>query len=103
MGLTSGRRRELIALGNRIKANVIIRADELSDATIDHVRQAFGDKELIKIRISTSDRQQCLLAAEQLAERVPCELVQRIGRVALLYRTEDKTPDTDTTPPPRDT
>jgi len=86
MGLSSAERRALTAQGNRLKARVIIRADELSDATVAHVRQAFGDKELIKVRISTDDRAQCLQTAQELAERIPCELVQRVGRVALLYR-----------------
>ncbi len=97
MGLSSGRRRELSAKGNRLKAHVIVRADELSDATLAHVRQAFGTKELIKIRISTDDRQQCLLTAQELAERIPCELVQRIGRVALLYRPAAQADDTHNT------
>ena len=69
MGLGSGERRALAAKGNRLKAHVIIRADELSDATVAHVRRAFGDRELIKVRISTDDRQQCLLAAQELAAR----------------------------------
>ena len=56
MGLSSGERRALAAKGNRLKAHVIIRANELSDATVAHVRQAFGDQELIKVRISTDDR-----------------------------------------------
>jgi RNA-binding protein len=86
MPLSSAQRRVLAARGNRLKARVIIRADELSDATVTHVRQAFGQGELLKIRISTDDRAACDRAALQLGERVPCEVVQRLGRVVLLYR-----------------
>ncbi len=86
MPLSSGERRALAAQGNRLKAHVIIRADELSETTVAHVRQAFGQNELIKIRLSTDDRQECARAAEELAQRIPCELVQRVGRVVLLYR-----------------
>ena len=93
MGLSSAERRALAAKGNRLKARVTIRAAELSDATVAHVRQAFGDKELIKVRISTDDRQQCLRAAQELADRIPCELVQRVGRVALFYRPADEADD----------
>jgi RNA-binding protein len=88
MPLSSRERRALAARGNRLKASVIIRADELSDATVAHVRNAFGEKELLKIRINTDDREECSRVAVELAARVPCELVQRIGRVALLYRSE---------------
>jgi RNA-binding protein len=84
--LSSGERRALAVQGNRLKAHVVIRAGELSEATVAHVRQAFGQKELIKIRLSTDDRQECARAAQKLAQRIPCELVQRIGRVVLLYR-----------------
>ena len=86
MPLSSSERRALAARGNRLKANVVVRADELSDATVAHVRNAFGQKELLKVRISTDDREACSRAAVELAERIPCELVQRVGRVALLYR-----------------
>jgi RNA-binding protein len=86
MSLSSSERRALAVRGNRLKASVIVRAGELSDATVAHVRQAFGAKELIKIRISTDDREEFSRAARDLAERIPCELVQRVGRVALLYR-----------------
>ena len=86
MPLSSRERRTLAARGNRLKARVTIRADELSDAAVAHVRHAFGERELVKIRISTDDREACDRAADQLRERVPCEVVQRVGRVVLLYR-----------------
>ena len=86
MELNARQRRELAAQGNRLKARVIIGGDELSDASVAHVRQAFGDQTLIKVRISTDDRELCTRVAEGLAERIPCDLVQRVGRVALLYR-----------------
>ena len=86
MPLSSAERRELAAEGHHIKARVVVGADELSEAVIAHVRQAFGEKKLIKVRLNTDDRDECERAAAELARRVPCELVQRVGRVALLYR-----------------
>ena len=93
MPLSSGQRRELAAQGNRLKANIILRADELADSAIEHVRRAFGERELIKVRFSTDDRDECKQAAEALAQRVPCEVVQRVGRVALLYRAKENADD----------
>jgi len=96
MAISSGQRRQLAAKGNRLKANVIISAGDLSDAAVEHVRNAFGDKELIKVRINTDDRQECARTADALAVRIPCELVQRVGRVALLYhKPEDDDPAGD--------
>lgn len=95
MQLSSGQRRELAAKGNRLKASIIVRADDLSESAVTHVRNAFGDHELIKVRFSTNDRNECIQAADGLAERVPCELVQRVGRVALLYRSKEIADDKD--------
>ncbi len=86
MELTSGQRRALKARGNRIKASVTISAEDLSEAAVEHVRRAFARRDLIKVRLVTDDRELCDRAAAELARRVPCHLVQRIGRVALLYR-----------------
>jgi len=90
MPLSSAERRTLAARGNRLKAHVIIRAEELSDAAVAHVRQAFGTSELLKVRISTDDRAACDRAALRLGALVPCEIVQRVGRVVLLYRPTDQ-------------
>ena len=48
MQLNSGQRRELAAKGNRLKASIIVRADDLSDSAVEHVRKAFGDKLLME-------------------------------------------------------
>ncbi len=85
ISLTSAQRRALAARGNRIKASVTI-ADTLSDSVVAHVRKAFGKRDLIKVRIATEDREVFAQTAAELAERIPCVLVQRIGRIALLYR-----------------
>jgi len=86
MPLSSNERRALAARGQRLRARIVIRAGELSETAVAHVRSAFARADLIKVRISTDDRVACERAAAQLAERIPCELVQRIGRVVLLYR-----------------
>lgn len=89
--LSSGEKRALATKGHHLKARVSIAGGELSDAAVEHVRKAFGDKDLLKIRISTDDRDECATTALLLAERVPCELVQVVGRVALLYRAVNET------------
>ena len=85
--LTSAEKRELKARGNRLDARVTLSERDLSDTAIDHVRRAFGHGDLLKVRVNTRDREICAVVVTKLAERVPCEIVQRVGRVALLYRT----------------
>lgn len=89
MALNPTQRSALLAAANRLKAAVTIGASELDDASVAHVRQALKKHELLKVRIVTDDREACRAVAEALAARVPCELVQVIGRVAVLYRPRE--------------
>lgn len=79
-------RRTLSAKGHHLKATVSVSADELSDAVIAHLRRSFAGRELLKLRIHADGRDECDAVAAELARRVPCEVVRRIGRVLLLYR-----------------
>ncbi len=86
MALDARKRRALVASANRIKISASVSADSISDATIEHVRRCFTKHELIKIRIATPDRDAFKSAADRLAEKTPCDVVQRLGRVVTLYR-----------------
>jgi len=92
MPLSSAQRRALAAEANSLKATVTVSAGALGDAVVSHVRTALGSRPLVKVRIHADDAATCDAAAAELAARVPCELVQRVGRVALLYRAPG--PDT---------
>jgi RNA-binding protein YhbY len=39
-----------------------------------------------KVRIHADSGAECEQAAAELAQRVPCEVVSRVGRVVLLHR-----------------
>lgn len=88
MSLTANQRRELASQGNRLKAQITIAPGDLGPTVVEHVRRAFAERELLKVRIVTDDRGDTADAAEQLAAAVPCELVQKVGRVLLLYRAK---------------
>jgi len=94
VALSGKARRALLAQAHGLKARITLRAAELSDAAIEHVRAALTVQPLLKVRIQTDDRSECDAAARALAERLGCELVRRIGRVVVLYRPEEP----DTTP-----
>lgn len=89
MGIDARRRRELIASANRLKATVTIGGEEPDEGVVAHVRRALEDRPLLKVRVSTDDRDKCDEVGRSLAAAVPCELLQRIGRVVLLYREQD--------------
>ncbi len=86
MALDARKRRDLVTSANRLKISATVAADSISDATIEHVRRCFTKHELIKIRIATPDRDAFKSAADRLAEKTPCDVVQRLGRIVTLYR-----------------
>lgn len=86
MPLDARHRKQLAARGNRLSAGLTLGDAELSERAVDHVRRSFAHTDLLKVRINVDDRELFALLCEDLAARVPCELVQRIGRVALLFR-----------------
>lgn len=86
MALSSRDRRELAQRGHHLAAVVTIAAGPVSDATVAHVRQALTKHDLIKVRFATDDRGEFQASAQELTRRVACELVQTVGRTALLYQ-----------------
>jgi RNA-binding protein len=72
--------------GQRMKARLVLGRKGLSEPFLAEVRAEFQRDELIKIRIEADDAEGTDRLAKELAAGVPCHLIQRIGRVALLYR-----------------
>lgn len=82
-----------------MKADVTVAARSIDDAVIEHVRQHLAQNELAKIRIRAERREMCAEVADELARRVPCEIVTRVGRVVLLYREKAAGPPPPGEPP----
>jgi len=78
-------RRELAARGHHLKASVTLPTEVVADH-VRQVRNAFAGGDLVKIRIRGEDRAACERAAAEVADSVPCQIVQRVGRVVLLYQ-----------------
>jgi RNA-binding protein YhbY len=95
MTLTSKQRRELLAASHALKPVATVPVDELSEALVEHVRAAFASQPLLKIRVAADNSEQTDRVAVELAGRVPCEVVKRVGRVVVLHRrpTEDGATD----------
>jgi RNA-binding protein YhbY len=86
-------RRELLGRGHALKAHLLVGRAGLSDPLLAQVRQAFINTDLLKVRLDADSADQADALAADLAARVPCHLIRRIGRVALLYHPGwEKTP-----------
>jgi RNA-binding protein len=86
MNLTGKEKRNLRALGNRLKAEIIIGKDGIYEGTFQSLENSFNTKELVKIKLletSPIDKEE---AARQLASRSHAEIVQILGNTILLYR-----------------
>ena len=86
MSLSSTERRTLVARSHALQPVLSIAPETLRDSVIENVRTAFNTRDLLKVRITADNAEECERVATEVAARVPCEFVKRIGRVVLLYR-----------------
>ena len=69
-----------------LKPVVMLGQKGLTDTVVMETMQALRDHELIKVRVRAPDRAQRDSILSALVARAACELVTRIGHVAVLYR-----------------
>jgi RNA-binding protein len=79
-------RKMLLAAGNRLPAKVVIGHSGLTDAVVSQVRHVFEKVELLKIRVEVEKGAEADAIGEELASRLSCHLVRRVGKVLLIYR-----------------
>jgi RNA-binding protein len=83
--LSDATRRELAGRARSLEPSVNVGARGLTDAIVAQVRQALRKHELIKVKVRVDSAEEADAVGQELAARVPCHLVQRIGKVAVLY------------------
>jgi RNA-binding protein len=83
--LTGKQRRALRAKGHHLDPIVIVGQSGVTEGVLGAVTQALEDHELIKVKIheGPETRQE---AAAKMAEGTGSELVQLLGRTALLFK-----------------
>lgn len=86
MSLTKTQVRHLRGLGHTLKPVVMIGGGGLSDGVVGELNQSLEHHELLKVRVSAEDREERETLIEQMCKAVSCNLVQRIGHIALVYR-----------------
>lgn len=94
MPLTGKQRRALRAKGHHMEPVVIVGQSGVTEGILGALTQALEDHELIKVKIheGPESRQE---AAEKMAEGTSSELVQLLGRTALLFKKRKKDSDFD--------
>jgi RNA-binding protein len=92
--LTGKQRRALRAMGHHMEPVVIVGQSGVTEGVIGAVTAALSDHELIKVKINEGPetRQE---AAARMAEAAGAELVQLLGRTALLFKKKPEDSEFD--------
>ncbi len=83
--LGAAQRRDLRARARTLRPSVQIGAQGLTDGIVAQIRQALHKHELIKIKVRVDRADDAGDIGQQLARRVPCHLLQQIGKVLVVY------------------
>ena len=82
-------RRELRGRGHTLKPVVTIGNAGLSPAVMREIDLSLEHHELMKVKITGSDREQRAVIVQSICEKLGAELIQSIGHIALVYRPSD--------------
>lgn len=82
----------LRSMGMSLEPIVQIGKEGVTPEVVESAREAIKKRELIKVKVLQNSPEEVEGAIEKLAERVDCELVQVIGRCALLYKKNNDKP-----------
>jgi RNA-binding protein len=84
--LTTKQRAALKARAHALEPVVRIGHAGVTDAMVAEIDRALEAHELIKVKIGEGDREQRAVHADTISARTGAALVQRVGRVLILWR-----------------
>ena len=84
--LSGKEKRKLRAAGNRLKPEVWIGKEGISEGVAETIENSFQTKELVKIKLQENCSLDKNEAAQILAQMITAQVVQIIGNTILLYR-----------------
>ncbi|MFT5434304.1 MAG: RNA-binding protein [Myxococcota bacterium] len=85
--------RDLKGQAHKLKPVVIAGKEGITEAIVNAVDQALTTHELIKVKLLKSAEIDKDDAAADLAKRTGAQLIQRIGRMTILYRPNPEEPE----------
>lgn len=86
MSLSSAQRREYRAIAHNLKPIIIIGDKGLTEGLLQELDRALEDHELIKVKVSSNDREGRGEIIEEMCRQSGAELVQTIGKIAIILR-----------------
>lgn len=89
MTLCKDDKKHLRNIAHKLKPVVTIADKGLTENVVSELNRALNDHELIKVKISISNRQLKKATIEQTCSELTAQLVQSIGHIVVLYRKTD--------------
>ncbi|MEB3767940.1 YhbY family RNA-binding protein [Acinetobacter sp. MD2] len=83
-------RKRLRQIGHALNPVVMLGGQGLTESVIEETVRALNDHELIKIKFAGEDREQRAALIEELAQATQAQVVQKIGKIALVYKKAAK-------------
>ncbi|NNG81308.1 ribosome assembly RNA-binding protein YhbY [Acinetobacter sp. ANC 5378] len=83
-------RKRLRQIGHALNPVVMLGGQGLTENVIEETNRALNDHELIKVKIAGEDREVRVAAINEIAQVTGAEIVQTIGKIALLYKKAAK-------------
>lgn len=90
MPLTNEQKKQYKSIGHHLKPVLIVSENGLTEGVQAELDRALNDHELIKVQLRITDRDDRRALMEELCNIGNCELVQAIGKMALIYRKNPK-------------
>ena len=77
-------------IAHNLKPIVTIADKGLTDGVASELNRALDDHELIKVKLAIAERDDRKALADELCKQLPCEIIQQIGKVIVLFRAAKK-------------
>ncbi|MFV0456036.1 MAG: ribosome assembly RNA-binding protein YhbY [Pseudomonas sp.] len=90
MPLTNEQKKHYKSIGHHLKPVLIVSENGLTEGVQAELDRALNDHELIKVQLRIAERDDRHALIEELCQLGRCELVQAIGKMALIYRRNPK-------------
>jgi len=90
MALTQEQKKQFKSIGHHLKPVLIVADNGLTEGVLAELDRALNDHELIKIKFALAERDDRRALIDELCQQAGCELVQVIGKMALVYRRAAK-------------
>ena len=90
MALTQEQKKQFKSIGHHLKPVLIVADNGLTEGVMAELERAINDHELIKVQFRITEREARRSIIDQLCQNSSCELVQVIGKMALIYRKTAK-------------